>query len=116
MVSRYQYTVDRLGLRTAVTETLTTQTRITSTYDGLNRLIGAHETPGTTYVYAYDRADKRTASYYYNETSPGEGGSARLRLSETTVLVRRGEAVPHQNGNRRGGLRPPHPRRDKVSL
>ena len=55
-------------------------------------------------------------NYYSNATSPGEGGSARLRRSETTVQVRRGAAAPHLNGNRRGGRRPPHPRRDTVSL
>ena len=75
-VSRYQYTVDRLGLRTAVTETgqpaslvaptptpeayppptvepppprppLPSTRTIASTYDGLNRLTGADETSGT---------------------------------------------------------------------
>jgi YD repeat-containing protein len=46
---------------TAVTETLTTQTRtITYTYDGLQRLTGATETPGTTYEYTYDLAGNRT--------------------------------------------------------
>ena len=89
-VSRYQYTVDRLGLRTAVTETwqpaslvaptptpeayppptvepppprppLPSTRTITYTYDGLNRLTGATETPGTTYAYAYDLAGNRTA-------------------------------------------------------
>jgi len=51
-----------VGQRTAVTETLPTQTRIiTYTYDGLNRLAGATETPGTTYAYTDDLAGNRTA-------------------------------------------------------
>ena len=50
-----------MGQRTAVTETLTTQTRrVASTYDGLQRLTGAAETPGTTYAYTYDLAGNRT--------------------------------------------------------
>jgi RHS repeat-associated protein len=59
--SRFQYSLDRMGQRTGITETLTTQTRtITSTYDGLQRLTGATETPGTTYAYSYDLAGNRT--------------------------------------------------------
>jgi RHS repeat-associated protein len=59
--SRFQYSLDRMGQRTAVTETLTTQTRtIAYAYDGLQRLTGATETPGTTYEYRYDLAGNRT--------------------------------------------------------
>ncbi|MFL5807434.1 MAG: hypothetical protein ACJ8CR_37625 [Roseiflexaceae bacterium] len=59
--SREQYTLDRLGQRTAVTETLGLATRVvTYTYNGLQRLTGAGETPGATYGYAYDNAGNRT--------------------------------------------------------
>jgi YD repeat-containing protein len=88
--SQFAYTLDRMGQRTGITETLrpaapapeptptpdpypapTTeaapprpvipQTRtISYTYDGLQRLTGATETPGTTYEYTYDLAGNRT--------------------------------------------------------
>jgi RHS repeat-associated protein len=59
--SRFQYTLDRLGQRTAVTETLGLATRaITYAYDGLQRLSSAGESPGTLYDYAYDNAGNRT--------------------------------------------------------
>ena len=62
-VSRFQYTVDRLGLRTGVTETLLpTGTRsISYTYDGLLRLTGAVESTGASYAYDYDLAGNRTS-------------------------------------------------------
>jgi RHS repeat-associated protein len=60
-VSRFQYQVDRLGQRTAVTESLPPQSRTVSySYDGLLRLTGAVENPGTTYAYSYDLAGNRT--------------------------------------------------------
>jgi RHS repeat-associated protein len=60
-VSRFQYQVDRLGQRTAVTESLPPQSRtVNYSYDGLLRLTGAAENPGTTYAYAYDLAGNRT--------------------------------------------------------
>jgi RHS repeat-associated protein len=63
-VSRFQYTLDRLGQRTGITETLALQTRvITSTYDGLARLTSATESPGTSYAYAYDLAGNRTDAW-----------------------------------------------------
>jgi YD repeat-containing protein len=59
--SRFQYTPDRAGLRTAATETLASATRtLTYTYDGLLRLTGAVESPGTSYSYAYDPSGNRT--------------------------------------------------------
>jgi len=59
--SRFTYTLDRPGHRTASTETLGTTTRtITYTYDGLYRLTGAAESPGTTYAYSYDLVGNRT--------------------------------------------------------
>jgi RHS repeat-associated protein len=59
--SRFQYTLDRLGQRMAVTETLGLATRvITYSYDGLQRLSSAGESPGTLYDYAYDDAGNRT--------------------------------------------------------
>ncbi|HEY3228185.1 MAG TPA: RHS repeat-associated core domain-containing protein, partial [Roseiflexaceae bacterium] len=61
-VSRFQYSVDRLGERLAATETLAGQSRtIAYSYDGLLRLTGATESPGTTYAYSYDLAGNRTA-------------------------------------------------------
>ena len=61
-LSWFEYTLDRLGLRLAVTESLPAQIRtIAYGYDGLLRLIGATESPGTTYAYAYDLAGNRTA-------------------------------------------------------
>jgi YD repeat-containing protein len=66
--SRFQYTLDRLGQRTAVTETLGLATRvITYSYDGLQRLNSAGETPGTLYAYAYDDAGNRTG-VWVNDT------------------------------------------------
>jgi RHS repeat-associated protein len=59
--SRFQYGLDRLGQRTSTTETLAAATRtLTYTYDGLQRLTGATESPGTTYTYTYDLAGNRT--------------------------------------------------------
>ena len=59
--SRFTYTLDRPGHRTASTETLGTTTRtITYTYDVLYRLTGAAESPGTTYAYRYDLVGNRT--------------------------------------------------------
>jgi RHS repeat-associated protein len=59
--SRFQYTLDRLGQRTAITETLGLATRvITYSYDGLQRLDSAGESPGTLYAYAYDDAGNST--------------------------------------------------------
>jgi RHS repeat-associated protein len=59
-VSRFQYTVDRLGQRTSATELLSTTRTISYTYDGLLRLTGANESPGATYAYSYDDAGNRT--------------------------------------------------------
>jgi YD repeat-containing protein len=59
--SRFQYQVNRLGQRTAVTESLPPQTRTVSYgYDGLLRLTNAAENPGTTFAYSYDLAGNRT--------------------------------------------------------
>jgi YD repeat-containing protein len=59
--AQFRYTLDRLGLRLGVTETLSGTVRsITYTYDGLLRLTSAVEDPGTTYAYAYDLAGNRT--------------------------------------------------------
>ena len=59
-VSRFQYVLDRLGQRTSATELLSTTRTISYTYDGLLRLSGAAEAPGTTYAYSYDDAGNRT--------------------------------------------------------
>jgi len=59
--AQFSYTLDRLGLRLGVTETLSGTVRsITYTYDGLLRLTSAVEDPGTSYTYAYDLAGNRT--------------------------------------------------------
>jgi RHS repeat-associated protein len=80
--SRFQYSLDRMGQRTAVTETLTTQTRtITSTYDGLQRLTGAAETPGTTYEYRYDLAGNRT------EVRENDALVADLRYNDANQVI-----------------------------
>ena len=60
-MTRFEYAVDRLGLRTQATETLSGTVRtIDYTYDGLLRLTGATEPPGTSYSYSYDRVGNRT--------------------------------------------------------
>ena len=60
-VTRFEYEVDRLGLRTQSTETLSGTVRtIDYAYDGLLRLTGATESPGTSYSYSYDRVGNRT--------------------------------------------------------
>ncbi|NOK62173.1 MAG: hypothetical protein GFH27_549327n3 [Chloroflexi bacterium AL-W] len=60
-MTRFQYEVDRLGFRTQATETLSGTVRtIDYTYDGLLRLTGAIEIPGTSYSYSYDRVGNRT--------------------------------------------------------
>lgn len=60
--SRFAYTVDRLGQRTAITETLAGQTHtLDYTYDGLLRLTGAVDSDGPTYGYSYDLAGNRTS-------------------------------------------------------
>jgi RHS repeat-associated protein len=68
--SRYTYTLDRTGVRTEVTEAFATtsaggvpasqQRSVHYRYDGLQRLVEATETPGTSYRYAYDLAGNRT--------------------------------------------------------
>ena len=61
--SRFTYTLDRLGLRVGVNETLASTSRaMTYSYDGLLRLTGATESPGTAYGYAYDLAGNRTSA------------------------------------------------------
>jgi RHS repeat-associated protein len=62
--SQFDYAVDRLGQRTAVTETLGSATRvITYAYDGWLRLTEAVESPGTHFEYAYDDAGNRTGAW-----------------------------------------------------
>jgi RHS repeat-associated protein len=62
--SQFDYAVDRLGQRRAVTETLGSATRvITYAYDGWLRLTEAVESPGTHYQYAYDDAGNRTGAW-----------------------------------------------------
>ncbi|WP_322489328.1 SBBP repeat-containing protein [Chloroflexus sp.] len=63
--TRFTYTLDRLGLRTAVSEVLGSSTRSVSyTYDGLLRLTGATESGVTSnsYSYGYDLAGNRTSA------------------------------------------------------
>jgi RHS repeat-associated protein len=63
--TRFTYTLNRLGLRTAVSETLDTSSRSVSyAYDGLLRLTGAVESGATanTYAYGYDLAGNRTSA------------------------------------------------------
>lgn len=63
--TRFTYTLDRLGLRTAVSEVLGSSTRSVSyTYDGLLRLTGATESGATSnsYSYGYDLAGNRTSA------------------------------------------------------
>lgn len=62
-VLSFTYALDRLGLRTGVTEVLSGTRAISYTYDGLNRLTGATESPGTVYAYTYDLAGNRTAAW-----------------------------------------------------
>ncbi|HEY3229310.1 MAG TPA: hypothetical protein VGJ87_08820, partial [Roseiflexaceae bacterium] len=60
-LSRFQYTLNRAGQRTQASETLNSQTRaVAYTYDGVQRLTSALETPGAAYAYAYDLAGNRT--------------------------------------------------------
>jgi RHS repeat-associated protein len=60
-LSQFQYTVDRVGHRTAVTEAVGGQSRtISYSYDGLERLTHATEQGGTAYRYAYDAVGNRT--------------------------------------------------------
>jgi len=109
--SHFQYSLDRMGRRTVITETLlpaapapaptptpdpypapTTeaapprpvipQTRtIAYTYDGLNRLTGATETPGTTYDYTYDLAGNRT------EVRENDALVADLRYNDANQVI-----------------------------
>jgi YD repeat-containing protein len=64
--SDFAYQPDRLGQTTALSETLALATGGTSTrtiaygYDGVQRLSGAVESPGTSYGYRYDLAGNRT--------------------------------------------------------
>jgi len=59
--SRFSYTLDWLGLRTGVSETLAGTSRaITYGYDGLLRLTSATEAPGAAYGYTYDGAGNLT--------------------------------------------------------
>jgi YD repeat-containing protein len=56
-LSRFQYTLNRAGQRTQVSETLNGQIRsISYGYDGVQRLTSAAESPGAAYTYAYDLA------------------------------------------------------------
>lgn len=62
-VLSFSYALDRLGLRTGVTEVLSGTRAISYTYDGLNRLAGALESPGAVYTYTYDLAGNRTQAW-----------------------------------------------------
>jgi len=65
-VLSFTYTLDRLGLRTGVTEVLSGTRALSYSYDGLKRLTGATESPGTVYTYTYDLAGNRTAAWENN--------------------------------------------------
>ena len=66
LLGRYEYTLDGVGNRTAVTETLRglsgapVSTVITYTYDGLSRLVGAAYSSGEAFEYGYDPVGNRT--------------------------------------------------------
>ncbi len=61
--SRFQYTLDRRGQRTAVTDTVGATSLTTSYgYDGLARLTSATETGGSTYGYTYDTVGNRLSA------------------------------------------------------
>ncbi|GAB4199358.1 MAG: hypothetical protein OHK0022_19520 [Roseiflexaceae bacterium] len=60
-ISRFQYTFDRDGQTSAVTETLGLSTRsISYGYDGLARLTSADTSSGADYAYEYDPVGNRT--------------------------------------------------------
>src|SRR5690606_37142422 len=66
--AQFTYTLDRLGLRTGVSETVGSNTRsVAYSYDGLLRLDTATESPGTQYDYAYDLAGNRTLGTSNNQ-------------------------------------------------
>jgi RHS repeat-associated protein len=59
-LSNFAYSLNRIGQASRITETLATATRsITSTYDGLGRLVAAVEQPGHSYAYGYDLVGNR---------------------------------------------------------
>lgn len=62
--SRFQYTLDRRGLRTVVSETLagTPGREVSYSYDGLLRLTGASTSAGASFSYGYDLAGNRTSA------------------------------------------------------
>ncbi len=76
LLARYTYTLDGVGNRTHVTETVSGATRsIGYTYDPLNRLTTAAYSTGENYAYQYDPVGNRTA---YTLTTP---------LDETAVTT-----------------------------
>lgn len=62
-LSSFDYTVNRLGQRTAVSETLGTHSRtVAYRYDPLGRLTSAVASSGASYGYGYDRVGNRTTA------------------------------------------------------
>lgn len=84
-LARTQYTLNRLGLRTQVVETLGSTRTIAYGYDGLNRLISAAESGATTntHGYGFDLAGNRTSITTNGSTQSFSFDAANQRTDAT---------------------------------
>jgi RHS repeat-associated protein len=80
----FDYSLNRLGQVTTASETIGQASRtITYTYDGLQRLTGAAESPGTTYGYSFDAAGNRTGVTHNGTTVETRTYDAANQVSNT---------------------------------